>query len=303
MATKPVKVLADLQTRKEILKLDNVGNILFKVSGSLGNGVVLVELPMTASAGISARLYGTASYALNAATASYAENAGGLSAVYTSGNIAGSGTQANPIYLQDPLIIGAVTASSGFSGRLYGTSSYALTASYAQNAGSGLSSIYTSGSITGSGIETNPVYLKDPLVINQITASVGFSGTLYGTSSHALTASYAQSTNLNALSIQNAYNSLRYQKIDFFDINGSAIVELPTTSSSGKTAFTSASFNYIDIFVVTKEEDRWVNDLLSVQAYTSSNKVLVEIYAPSLDNTNKYKLTAINNNPDDFLVS
>ena len=46
---KPVKVLADLLTKKQILKEDSSGNVIFKVSGSLNNGVVSSSLPITAS--------------------------------------------------------------------------------------------------------------------------------------------------------------------------------------------------------------------------------------------------------------
>jgi len=49
MATKPVKVLTDLLTKKQIIKQDINGNILFNVSGVLGNGHVSSSLPITAS--------------------------------------------------------------------------------------------------------------------------------------------------------------------------------------------------------------------------------------------------------------
>jgi len=45
MATKPVKVLTDLLTRKQVIKQDLDGNILFKISGSLNNGTVSSSLP------------------------------------------------------------------------------------------------------------------------------------------------------------------------------------------------------------------------------------------------------------------
>jgi hypothetical protein len=49
MAVKPVKVLTDLITRKQVIKQDIDGNVLFKISGSLGNGTVSSSLPITAS--------------------------------------------------------------------------------------------------------------------------------------------------------------------------------------------------------------------------------------------------------------
>lgn len=49
MAVKPVKVLTDLLTKKQIIKQDSNGNVLFKVTGSLNNGFVSSSLPITAS--------------------------------------------------------------------------------------------------------------------------------------------------------------------------------------------------------------------------------------------------------------
>ena len=46
---KPVKVLTDLLTRKQIIKQDESGNIVFNVSGALGDGFVSSSLPLSAS--------------------------------------------------------------------------------------------------------------------------------------------------------------------------------------------------------------------------------------------------------------
>jgi hypothetical protein len=227
MATKPVKVLSDLLTKKEIIKQDNNGNILFNVSGSAGNGHVSSSLPITAS------------------------------------YFVGSGR-----YLTD------ITASGG----------------------GGIPFVYTSGSITGSGLLSNPVVLTDPLLIGSVTASNGFSGNLYGTASYAQNAA-----NINTTDIKNAYKRLRYTIVGNFDITGSATIELPTASYGGNSFLTS-SFNFINITVQIKEDGRWINDLLSVQLFTSSTNIYVELSAPALDNTNEYKLIAINENPSDYIV-
>ena len=243
MASKPVKVLSDLLTRKQILKQDSDGNTLFRVTGSLNDGYILTIIPVTASAGIQARLYGTASYALNAATASFALNGGG----------------------------------------------------------SGIASVYTSGSISGSGLEASPVFLKDPLIIGTITSSYIYSpqitGTLFGTASYATNAG-----NINTTNIANAYKRLRYTEIGFFENDGSKIIELPT-SSFGGISFTSNSFEYININTFIKEDGRWINDLLSVQIYTSSARIYIELSAPSLDNTNEYKIIAVNEDPSYYIIN
>lgn len=46
---KPVKVLTDLLTKKQIIKQDEFGNIVFNVSGALGTGHVSSSLPLTGS--------------------------------------------------------------------------------------------------------------------------------------------------------------------------------------------------------------------------------------------------------------
>ncbi len=64
--------------------------------------------------------------------------------------------------------------------------------------GGGLSTVETSGSITGSGIVSNPVTLKDPLVIGTVTASLGFNGNLNGTASYATNAATASTSFIGA---------------------------------------------------------------------------------------------------------
>lgn len=229
MANKPVKVLSDLLTRRQIIKQDLAGNTIFLVSGSINSGYVSSSNPITASFFVGDGRYLT--------------------------NISGSG--------------------------------------------SGLT-VVTSGSISGSGLVANPIFLKDPLVIGTITSSYIYSpqitGSLYGTASFAETAG-----NVNTTAIQNAYKRLRYTEVGFFDVDGSKIVELPT-SSLGGTAFVSNSFNHINVNVFVKEDDRWLNELLSVQLYTSSNIVYVELSAPALNNTNEYKLIAVNEDPTYYII-
>lgn len=64
--------------------------------------------------------------------------------------------------------------------------------------GGGLSTVETSGSITGSGIISNPVTLKDPLIIGTVTASLGFNGNLNGTASYATNAATASTSLVGA---------------------------------------------------------------------------------------------------------
>jgi hypothetical protein len=121
MAVKPVKVLTDLLTKKQVIKEDLNGNVLFRISGTLENGTVSSSLPITASFFV-----GDGRYLTNIS--------GGISEVVTTGSITGSGTVSNPIALKNFLSLISVTASAGFSGNLIGTASFASTAGFVSGA-------------------------------------------------------------------------------------------------------------------------------------------------------------------------
>jgi hypothetical protein len=180
------------------------------------------------------------------------------------------------------------------------SSSLPITSSYFVGDGSYLTNVpvVTSGNISGSGIQTNPIFLKDPLIIGTLTSSYIYSpqitGNLYGTASYADNAG-----NIDTDSLKNVYKRLRYQEVGYFDIDGSAIIELPT-SSYGGNSFSTSSFDFVNANVFIKEDERWINDLVSVQMYTSSTNIYVELSAPALDNTNQYKIIVVNENPDDY---
>lgn len=102
-------------------------------------------------------------------------------------------------------ISGSVTATS-FTGSLFGTASYAITASYAMNGGGGggNSFPYTgSAGISGS-----------LLVVGTIEATQGITGSLYGSSSYAMnaaTASYLLGGVVSASYAENSTNAINAQ--------------------------------------------------------------------------------------------
>jgi len=239
MANKPVKVLSDLLTKKQILKQDQDGNILFKVSGTLEDGVVITSLPLTASAGIEGRLYGTASYALN--VPDYYLN------IYTTGSVTGSGMLENPIALKDPLVIGTISSSY--------------------------------------------LYVSESLVAPNIT------GNLFGTASYA---EYAGNANIG-VEVKNAHARLKYQEVGYFDIDGFKTVMLPNFAY-GAASFPTSSIDFLNINVYIKDNGRWTNDLVAVESYVSGGNIFIDISAPALTNTDEYKLLANNENPDDYVI-
>jgi hypothetical protein len=183
-----------------------------------------------------------------------------------------------------------ITGAAGFLGDLYGSASYAHEAY-----------TYTSGAIDGTGLPNNPVYLKDPLIIGTITASQIYApeitGTLHGTASFALNAANAAIAD----EVQNAYTRLRFQQVGYFNVDGSKIIALPA-EVGGLASFPTESLDFINITVHVKDNNKWKNDILSVESYISGTNIVIELSAPALDDTSQYKLLAINENPADFMV-
>jgi hypothetical protein len=127
-ATKSVKIVTDLLTNKQIIKQDINENILFRISGSLGDGFVSSSLPVTASyIRVTEKLYPGINIladvsASNATEGQYLKLSNGKwiasditvedIAVNTSGNIEGVGTTADPIRLKSDIQIVNLTASA-----------------------------------------------------------------------------------------------------------------------------------------------------------------------------------------------
>jgi len=160
-------------------------------------------------------------------------------------------------------ITGSMSVSSGITGSLFGSASYALTASYALNAGGAsidTGSFATTGSnvfrgnqvVTGSLTLSSSAEIELTVIGNQIntgsiTATQGFTGSLFGTASwanNATTASYI----LNAVSSSFASTA---SSADNFTVRGTltaqTIVAQTITSSTdfvtGSTRFGSLSTN------------------------------------------------------------
>lgn len=199
MALRPVKVLPDLQTQKQIVKIDSFNNLLFNVSGTLNNGHVSSSLPITGS---------------------------------------------------DSVFINLNTSTS---------------------------TAFNNVNIITSSYETYKTYNIDQAfhaVDNAINASVASS---------------------------NAYKRLRFQQVGNFDINGNADIELPLTQLAG-AAFPVSSLEYVNVSVMIKENNSWYNDILSINITSSGGKIHVILDAPALNNANQYRLIAVNENPNDYIV-
>ena len=315
------------------------GSVTVSLADSISLSSVTASLYGTASYATNA---GTASYALNAgqlggiASSGYAN----LTASNTftnnqtiSGNLDVTGViTANELRITQTTVTVAYASGSTkfgdtaddthqFSGSVYvsgnvtannfiGTASYALSAATASYITSSNVANFTQDVRAQFNAGTNLSYatgtyaLNNNISLDSVTAS--FSGNGSGitgvvSSSYATTASYAENTYFNTTQIQNAYKRVRYQEVGNFDITGSATIQLPT-SSLGGLSFTTASMDYISIDVRILYNGTWVNDIIATTVYTSSGNVYVDISAPDLTNTDKYRLLATNEDPDYFTI-
>ena len=100
------------------------------------------------------------------------------------------------------------------------------------------------------------------------------------------------------------YKRLRYKEVGFFGSDGTADIALPKTQY-GSPSFPLSSLDFVNISVMVKDGDAWTNDLLSVNIVSGgidSDEIHVLLDAPALTSTDQYRLLAVNENPDDYLV-
>lgn len=165
---------------------------------------------------------------------------------------------------------------------------------------------------------TASLHTSASFVANIPTSSVTVEGVGYkvfnlDTAFHALdTKLDSVSGTLNAVSsstghttaVQEAYRRLRYQASGNFDANGFAEIALPAQVSSFD-AFPVSSFNFVTADVMIKVDGRWINDLVALEMVvsgTANNAIHVLIDAPALGSSDEYRLIAINNDPDKFVI-
>lgn len=113
----------------------------------------------------------------------------------------------------------------------------------------------------------------------------------------------------NGPDIQTAYRLLRYNETGNFESDGTKIIILPKTGSNpSQIRFPAASLDFINVQISVRESGStgWYNDLLSVQTVVSgagNDEVWILLDAEILGTEDSYRLTAINENPDDYVIS
>lgn len=100
---------------------------------------------------------------------------------------------------------------------------------------------------------------------------------------------------------KNAVNRLKYTQTGSFDMGGQAAIFLPLTQLGGD-AFPVSSIDYIMYDVSTKENNYWVKDIMHSHLQEISGALCVILDAPALNNTDQYKVVAVNTNPEDYVI-
>jgi len=95
------------------------------------------------------------------------------------------------------------------------------------------------------------------------------------------------------------YKRLRYKEVGFFNSDGTAEIILPKTQL-GAPSFPVESMDFVNLSVMVKDGDAWTNDLLSINIVSGGIHILLD--APALTDADQYRVLAINENPDDYLV-
>ena len=101
--------------------------------------------------------------------------------------------------------------------------------------------------------------------------------------------------------VKNATNRLKYIITGFFDAGGQANVPLPLTQLGGD-AFPVSSIDYVMYDLAVKDGNRWVKDIMHSCIAEISGVLYVNIDAPALNSTDRYKLVAVNTNPEDYVI-
>jgi hypothetical protein len=225
MANKPVKFLSDALFKKNILKEDAQNNKIFEVSGTLNDGLVTINVPLSAS---------------NTYIGGDLEVSGTVSAKKL--NI----TEVNTSVIYDTSISASINALLDVS---------------ASNA--------TAGEYLGY---DGNFWVPKPLDLQGALDAV-----------------------------KRANDRLKYQKIDYFDANGYAEIILPETQFGGK-AFPPESIEYILYDVSVRDGGEWVKHIFYSQLSIVDNRLHIVIEATALNQTNEYKLLAINTNSADYVI-
>ncbi len=163
--------------------------------------------------------------------------------------------------------------------------------------------------ITGSGGLFYNLNTKTNTVFDNINVITGSTTGVYNVDQafHAVDTAITDVKNLIAgedSQASSAYKRLRYKEVGFFSSDGTAEIVLPKTQL-GSPAFPVSSMDFVNLSVMVKDGDAWTNDLLSINIVSGGvgdDEIHVLLDAPALSDTDQYRILAINENPDDYLV-
>jgi hypothetical protein len=101
--------------------------------------------------------------------------------------------------------------------------------------------------------------------------------------------------------VKKATNRLKYIVTGSFDTGGQVEVALPLTQLGGN-AFPVSSIDYVMYDLAVKDGNRWVKDIMHSSITEISGVLYINIDAPALNSTDRYKLVAVNTNPNDYII-
>lgn len=163
--------------------------------------------------------------------------------------------------------------------------------------------------VTGSSGLFNNLNTQTTSIFNNIDVVTGSGTGIYSVDQafHAIDSEISDIRNIiggGETDATKGYKRLRYQQVGYFDSDGTAEVILPKQQYDGD-AFPVSSLDYINVSVMVRDGNAWTNDLLAVNVVTggvSGDEIHVLIDAPALSTTDQYRLLAVNENPNDYMI-
>lgn len=335
MAVKPFKILSDLQSNKQIIKIDkDAGDaVLFNVSGTLADGGhvsssfaytgsgLYVDGDAVVKGRLTVREYYseqvTASIIYESGSTKFGNTADDTHQFTGSVSVSGSFTSdylsaSLGLYSGGPSILsGLVQAQNGLTitNAALDASTVSVTASNLQVLNTASVGLLSSSTVVvaplGLFVTSSTATTASFNVITVLTASRNVNGQNYDFYSidqalHAVDDALADKTK-----IINAYRRLRYQVSGTFDPSGIQLVALPTASLNGES-FPVSSLPYVTFDVMFKLDagDNWMNDVAAVEAYVtgSPGSEFIEVAINTAEVPYAYRLIAINEDPSKYVV-
>jgi hypothetical protein len=292
----------------ERMRVNSNGQVLIGLTSSLDTTSKLIVSGSTAitgslnvTQGITGSLFGTASWANNATSASYALTASFALNAGTTINTGSFVTTSSFNSFTSSYNTGSFTGS--FTGSLFGTASFATTASYALNGGvtqivAGTNVTITnggSGSVTinaagsGGNIDTGSfattgsnTFIGNQIITGSLNVTQGITGSLFGTASFVTTASYvenAQSASYVLQAVSSSFASTASLAPNYQLTSGTGSMLQPYVLTSTTSSMSVATASYVENAQSASYVQQAVSSSFATTASYASNGGVTSIVA------------------------